>query len=79
MGNQFTFELWKTILRRDCQRGDKLLAFGSLGDICLEVLGDRNRAICPSLYRALKQQPKPVAKLLLAQIIHDDLVHLIQQ
>ena len=34
-----TFDVWKLRLQEDCEREDKLLAYSSLGDECLRVLG----------------------------------------
>ena len=34
---QVTFEVWKLLLRKDCEMQDKLLAFQALGDSVLEI------------------------------------------
>jgi len=31
-------EVWKLLLREDCERQDKLLAYSNLGEECLTVL-----------------------------------------
>ena len=35
---ELAFEVWKTRLREDCVREDKLQAFENLGDYCLKIL-----------------------------------------
>jgi hypothetical protein len=40
MYNSSGFEVWKTILRTDCAKQDKLLAYDGLGDYVLRLLYD---------------------------------------
>lgn len=42
------FEAWKTLLRQDCVRNDKLRVFEDLGDVCLEALWEAG--IEPSIH-----------------------------
>lgn len=34
---EVTFEVWKLLLRKDCEMHDKLLAFQALGDSVLKI------------------------------------------
>lgn len=34
---EITFEVWKLLLRKDCEMQDKLFAFQALGDSVLEI------------------------------------------
>jgi len=46
------FEVWKSLLRHDCQHKDKLLIFGNLGEPCVEALWEAG--IEPSVQPFLK-------------------------
>lgn len=35
---ELALEVWKLRLKEDCERQDKLLAYGNLGEECLKVL-----------------------------------------
>jgi len=41
MGKGLQFEIWKTELRENCAKEDKLLAFKSLDDTVLSLIFDR--------------------------------------
>ena len=32
------FDVWKMLLRQDCERQDKVLAYSNLGEECLKIL-----------------------------------------
>ena len=35
---ELELEVWKLLLKEDCERQDKLLAYSNLGEECLKVL-----------------------------------------